>query len=59
MLAGFQLTKQNGSGTGKMQITPFTNADNRNLLQTAAHTAKHHAFHCILLFSILYSFDEN
>lgn len=35
MLAGFQVTKQNGSGTGKMQITHFPNADNRNLLQVA------------------------
>lgn len=59
MLAGFQLTKQNGPGTGEMQITPFTNASNRNLLQAAANTAKHYAFHCILLFSILYSCVEN
>lgn len=42
-----------------MQITPFTNANSRNLLQAAANTAKHYAFHCILLFSILYSFAEN
>lgn len=59
MLAGFQLRKQNGSGTEVTQITPFTNASNRNLLQAAANTAKRYAFHCILLFSILYSLAEN
>lgn len=45
MLAGFQITKQNRSGTGKMQITYFPNADNRNLLQAAVNIAKHYAFH--------------
>lgn len=45
MLAGFQITKQNGSGTGKTQITYFPNANNRNLLQAAVNIAKHYAFH--------------
>lgn len=59
MLAGFQITKQNGSGTGKVQITHLPNADKRNLLQTAAKIAKHSAFHRMMLVSILYSFTCN
>lgn len=59
MFAGFQITKQNRSGTGKMQIMHFPNADNRNLVQAAANIAKSYAFHWMMLFSILCSFADN